>query len=1088
MKQPTYTFPNLTKGSAAAFRCFQPSLTNRYVTAMHSMFLYALRQRRGASLLLAAILTTLLPARADAQGDVESRPQIIVTDASINAGDVVRWTAANVYVLDGVVIIEDGAELYIDAGTVVKAETGTGTNASALVITRGGKIVADGTAARPIIFTSVLDLISSPDLLTYEDRGLWGGIVILGHAGTNNPGDATGDYKEIEGINEILPDGDTRAEYGGSDDGDNSGVMRYVSIRHTGINIGESDGNEIQGLTLGGVGRGTTLEYIEAFASGDDGVEFFGGTVDLKYFVSAFNSDDAVDWDQGWRGRGQFWFVLQGTDKAGAAAEMDGAGGDEHFEPYAIPTIYNVTYVGAGVGNQPESDQAQMLIFRDNTGGFYHNSIFTDFQSSEGGYAIRIEDVDNTGSKTEDSRKRFEAGDLGLTHNLFWAFGQGSDPRTWINAGMDTDFRDDIFDYLALNDNLIEDPALRHIERSVTPEGMLDPRPRPGGVAYTMKRARYPDGDMFFTHADFVGAFGRANWMDGWSALDHLGYLDRPDEDVESRPIVVINDSSIGVDDTLHWTADNVYELDGLVIVEEGAQLHVEAGTVVKARDGVGTSASALVVARGGKLFAEGTATQPIIFTSVQDNISSVDLLTYEDRGLWGGIVLLGYAITNNPGDGSGDYKEIEGVNEILPDGDTRAEYGGMDDEDSSGIMRFVSIRHTGINVGESDGNEIQGLTLGGVGRGTTLEHIEAYASGDDGVEFFGGSVGLRYFVSAFNADDAIDWDQGWRGTGQFWFVLQGIDKAGASAEMDGAGGDEHFEPYAIPTIFNATYVGPGVGNQPESDQAQMLIFRDNTGGFYHNSIFTDFQTSEGGYAIRIEDVDNTGSKTEDSRKRFEAGDLGLTHNIFWAFGAGSDPAGWINAGGDVAFQAAIFDYMVTNHNDTVDPMLRGIERGPTGGGMLDPRPAGDSPALSHPTAPLPGDPFFTPAPYIGAFGRTNWTRGWTALDNLGYNGDIAVSIESGPPGLPQGISLQQNYPNPFNPTTTITFSVEHAQHVHLAVYDVLGRQVRLLHDAPTRAGTFQVVVDGQGLASGLYLYRLNTRAGSITRRMALIK
>jgi len=130
------------------------------------------------------------------------------------------------------------------------------------------------------------------------------GIILLGAAVTNNAGDASGDWKEIEGVNEILPSGDTRAQYGGTDDNDSSGIMRYVSIRHTGINIGESDGNEIQGLTLGGVGAGTTLEYIESYASGDDGVEFFGGNVNLKYFVSAFNSDDAVDWDQGYRGKG----------------------------------------------------------------------------------------------------------------------------------------------------------------------------------------------------------------------------------------------------------------------------------------------------------------------------------------------------------------------------------------------------------------------------------------------------------------------------------------------------------------------------------------------------------------------------------------------------------------------------------------------------------------------------------------------------------------------------------------------------------------------------------------------------------------
>ena len=205
-----------------------------------------------------------------------------------------------------------------------------------------------------------------------------------------------------------------------------------------------------------------------------------------RYFISAFNSDDAVDWDQGWRGKGQFWFVMQGTDKAGAAAEMDGAGGDEHFMPFAIPTIYNVTYVGAGVGAQPESDQGQMLIFRDNSGGFYHNSIFTDFHTSEGGYALRIEDLDNTGTKTEDSRKRFEAGDLGFTHNIFWAFGQGSDPATWINTS-DAAFAAQVLAYFTANGNQgMVDPMLRSIERDTAPSGELDPRPAPQSPAFML--------------------------------------------------------------------------------------------------------------------------------------------------------------------------------------------------------------------------------------------------------------------------------------------------------------------------------------------------------------------------------------------------------------------------------------------------------------------------------------------------------------------------------------------------------------------------------------------------------------------------
>ncbi|MEO0477789.1 MAG: T9SS type A sorting domain-containing protein [Planctomycetota bacterium] len=448
----------------------------------------------------------------------------------------------------------------------------------------------------------------------------------------------------------------------------------------------------------------------------------------------------------------------------------------------------------------------------------------------------------------------------------------------------------------------------------------------------------------------------------------------------------------------------------------------------------------------------------------------------------------------NNPGDAAGDFREIEGVNEIVAEGDTRAEYGGSDDSDSSGIMRYVSIRHTGINIGDSDGNEIQGLTLGGVGSGTTLEYIESYASGDDGIEFFGGTVDLKYFVSAFNADDAVDWDQGWRGRGQFWFVLQGTDAAGAAAEQDGAGGDEFFQPYAIPRIYNATYVGPGVGNRPESDRGEMLMFRDNTGGFYHNSIFTDFETDRGGFALTIEDIDNTGSKTEDSYQQFVNGNLGLTNNIWFGFAAGSTPEAIVNTA-EAANVTTIANYLVANTNVISDPMLGGVSRELVGDGGLDPRPMQASPAWTTPRK-VATDAYFDETFYIGAFGTTNWTMGWTALSDNGYLGDLAgtvdrtviTDVEEVGAELPTSIALSQNYPNPFNPTTTIEFKLDRTQDIRLAVYDVMGREVAVLAEGTQTAGTYRTQFDARNLASGTYFYTLRTLQGTISKTMLLIK
>lgn len=249
----------------------------------------------------------------------------------------------------------------------------------------------------------------------------------------------------------------------------------------------------------------------------------------------------------------------------------------------------------------------------------------------------------------------------------------------------------------------------------------------------------------------------------------------------QSKPTRMIKDSDIPVGSNVTFSADTLYVLDGMVFVDSLATLTIEAGTVIKAKDGQDTEASGLVVTRDAKIFAEGTADRPIIFTSINDDLNGN--LDYTYRGEWGGVVLLGRAPTNNGGD-----KSVEGVNEIDA---VRSRYGGTDANHSSGVFRYVSIRHTGINVGSSTGNEIQGLTCGAVGAGTVIEYVESYASGDDGFEFFGGTANTRYLVSAFCSDDAFDWDQGFNGKHQFWFAIQAPDEAGRIAEMDGAGGNE---------------------------------------------------------------------------------------------------------------------------------------------------------------------------------------------------------------------------------------------------------------------------------------------------------
>jgi hypothetical protein len=241
---------------------------------------------------------------------------IFNVDGNITANTT--WETGKVYVLKSRISVVSGVTLTIEPGVVVKGEAGTGANATALIIARGAQIKAEGTAEKPIIFTSIADEImpgqvASPNL-DPTLNGLWGGLLVLGNA----PISASAASVQIEGI----PPSDQNGLYGGSDANDNSGVIKFISIRHGGANIGE--GNEINGLTLGGVGAGTIIENVEIVSNQDDGIEWFGGTVNVKNAVIWNAGDDAVDTDQSWGGTLDNFIVINPGDEC---FELDGPEG-----------------------------------------------------------------------------------------------------------------------------------------------------------------------------------------------------------------------------------------------------------------------------------------------------------------------------------------------------------------------------------------------------------------------------------------------------------------------------------------------------------------------------------------------------------------------------------------------------------------------------------------------------------------------------------------------------------------------------------------------------------------------------------------
>tara|TARA_R110002153_G_scaffold39099_1_gene112809 strand:- start:689 stop:1759 length:1071 start_codon:yes stop_codon:yes gene_type:complete len=238
----------------------------------------------------------------------------LIIDSDMTLTNDVIWQ------LQGRTSVTYGTTLTIQPGTVIKGEAGTGANASALIIARGAKIIAQGTAEQPIIFTSIADDIQPGQrhgsTLSSTINGLWGGVIVLGNA----PISAALDAVQIEGI----PASDANGLYGGTVVTDDSGVLSYVSIRHGGANIGE--GNEINGLTLGGVGSGTIINNIEIVANQDDGIEFFGGTVNVSNLLLWNIGDDCVDIDQAYSGTVDNVLVVPG-DIADHALEIDGGEG-----------------------------------------------------------------------------------------------------------------------------------------------------------------------------------------------------------------------------------------------------------------------------------------------------------------------------------------------------------------------------------------------------------------------------------------------------------------------------------------------------------------------------------------------------------------------------------------------------------------------------------------------------------------------------------------------------------------------------------------------------------------------------------------
>ncbi|AEM70031.1 putative lipoprotein [Allomuricauda ruestringensis DSM 13258] len=631
------------------------------------------------------------------------------------------WTAENIYILDGKVVVGEGVTLTIEPGTIIKGAEGQETLASALVVDQGGTLMAEGTPTSPIIFTSVLDGIESGETtgtLTTADTGLWGGVIVLGKAPISVNGDI--ETAQIEG----LPADEDYGEYGGTDPADNSGSLKYISIRHGGVAIATD--NEINGLTLGGVGSGTTVDHIEIVANQDDGIEWFGGTVNVTNALVWSQGDDGFDADQAWTGSLTNGVVVMSTE-SGSALELDG----------------------------PEGSAA-----------------------TEGGYTL--EDITLIGAGTSSKYADLRDGLIANLNNVF-AYGFGADATVNIN-GADS------------ATELTNDRITFSNWEIVLPEGV---------VMADIFAGDFTPGDesKFLDNATAVGSGSVGANIDVFSWTFAASESAIPAEPLGTT---ITKTGFLTVDET--WTAENIYVLDGKVIVGDGVTLTIEPGTIIKGAEGQETLASALVVDQGGTLMAEGTAESPIIFTSVLDGIEqgqTTGTLTAADTGLWGGVIVLGKAPVSVNGDI--ETAQIEG----LPADEDYGQYGGTDPADNSGSLKYISIRHGGVAIATD--NEINGLTLGGVGSGTTVDHIEIVANQDDGIEWFGGSVNVTNALVWSQGDDGFDADQAWTGSLTNGVVIMSAE-SGTGLELDGPEGSAATEGGY--TLENITLIGAGTSSK----------------------------------------------------------------------------------------------------------------------------------------------------------------------------------------------------------------------------------------------------------------------------------
>lgn len=746
-----------------------------------------------------------------------------ITDADEGTNGKVTLTKEVVWALEGPVFVgndkADSTVLEIESGTVVFGSRG----ADYLVISRDSKIEVNGNATSPVIMTSLSDVVGDT-----VGAGQWGGLVILGNGqSTKCPTDGSECSLQVEGASE-------GAVFGGTNDADDSGNLNYLVVKYAGFEIAPD--NELNGITFGGVGSGTEVDYVQVHANADDGVEFFGGAVSAKHLVLTGNQDDSVDWDNGYDGKIQYVYVEHAADNSDGnrGIEGDGDGGDG--TDFSKPTVANMTIVGNDF-DTADADSEGVLL-RDQTGAVLMNFLITgsagmgeclemDNDDTVQGNLAAGGDITMTNSVISCAEPfKFEAGDVDLAP---WFTGQAGNQ---------------LIDYADRADLGLNQDGTLTAQSTLLTEGA-----DPSAV------------DGFFEANTFVGAIGTTDWRQGWA----FGYGGGTIDVATTQSGCPAGTTSIAqvdgqtttceisgrITSDLRLTAGNLYAISGAVFIggdnTDSATLTVDPDVTVFGNSGD----DYIVVSRGSQINASGTAADPITFTSRQHVVSG---LAAGAAGQWGGMIILGNGeSTKCPTDGSECALQVEGAQE-------GAVFGGSDNAESSGTLRYVRVMHGGFEIAPD--NELNGITFGGVGSGTTIEYLQVHKNADDGVEFFGGAVNAKYVVLTGIQDDSVDWDNGYKGKMQFVLVKHADDNSDANRGIEGDGDGGSGIAFSNPTIANMTIIG-NTFDTADSDSEGVLL-RDQTNAQLYNFLVTGPAGMGECFEVDLSDGDTTAEQNMD--------------------------------------------------------------------------------------------------------------------------------------------------------------------------------------------------------------------------------